>query len=130
MTCYQKGKPACPFLYEEDWYEPKPEYVLVNTFESYAPTMALQEKAKRLIGYHQRLHIGLAGCRLGIDHEGGHLVDTRHGRVRVWIEDESDDKCPACGADVWPEPFNIYACSKCEWVGNRADLDRKDRNGG
>lgn len=84
--CLQRGRPACPYLYEESWYEAVPDYVWISAVEG---TMVLQELERRLIGYSHRRHIGLHGCKLGLGHDGGHLIDM-HGGSRWRISEDED----------------------------------------
>jgi len=88
--CLQRGAPACPYLYEEQWTKAVPQYVWLTAVEG---TMVLQELERRLIGYEHRLVIGLHGCRLGEGHEGGHLIDMHGGsRWRIGeVEGDEDD---------------------------------------
>lgn len=90
MRCLQKGRPACPYLYEEHWEVAVPKYALVPEIVGTAMTQYVH---KIHIGYDYRLHIGLHGCLLGQGHDGGHLIDM-HGGARWRIGDvEEDDEC-------------------------------------
>jgi hypothetical protein len=77
-------------LYEEHWEVTVPRYVWISDFFEPGGTMMLQTKKKLLIGYDHRLHIGLHGCKLGLGHEGGHLIDM-HGGSR-WRISEGEDE--------------------------------------
>ena len=85
--CLQRGQPACPELYEEWHYHQQAQYVWLDEIDG---TMVLQTKERRLVGYQERLHIYLQQCLLGLHHDGGHLTDTRHGRIRWSIEEVPD----------------------------------------
>jgi hypothetical protein len=86
--CLQRGRPACPYLYEESWTVAVPKYVLVPEIVGTAMTQYVH---KVLIGYDERLHIGLHGCLLGEGHEKGHLIDM-HSGSRWRVSDIEDDE--------------------------------------
>lgn len=85
--CLQRGAPACPELYEEWAWQRVAEHAWISEIDG---TSVLQTQRRITVGYRDRLHIHLQQCLLGAGHDGGHLTDTRHGRIR-WSIVEDDD---------------------------------------